>query len=417
MSEMEFTGMMDRFFSYVKIDTQSNEETTDFPTTKKQLDLSRKLKEELEVMGLEEVELTEWGYVLGTLKTNQDKKVPTIALIAHVDTSQDVSGANVKPRVHENYDGGDVKLSADGEYVIKVAETPLLKGKIGHTLITTDGSTLLGADDKAGIAEIMCALDYLIKHPECPRPNIRVLFTPDEEVGRGTEHITPEEIKADYGYTMDGEKLGEIEDETFCADTVELKITGVSAHPGYAKDKLVNAVKIATYMIGRFPQDSLSPETTEKREGYIHPYHISGGSESATIKILIRDFEDAGLTEKENYIKTVVDDALKKYPKAKIDVQVHESYRNMKQVLDKHPEVVDKAIRAVEMAGLTPTKNIIRGGTDGARLSFMGIPTPNVFTGGSNIHSRYEWVTLEDMQKASEVIVHLMKLWAGGTAP
>lgn len=414
MNKMEFPGMLDRFFNYVKIDTQSSEESPDFPSTHKQLNLSNMLKDELIKIGLEDVEVNRWGYVLATLKTNQPegKKVPTIVLIGHVDTSPDVSGENVKPQVHKNYNGQDVVLSGDGNYVLKVEEHPYLKEQIGKTLITTDGSTLLGADNKAGLTEIMCALEYLIKNPDFPRPNIRVLFTPDEEVGRGTEHITIEEIKADYGYTIDGEKLGEIEDETFCADSVEIKINGVNVHPGYAKGKLVNAVKIAAEIIEQFPKDSLSPETTEKREGYIHPHHISGGGEQVIIKILIRDFEENGLKEKEKFIKNIVDASSAKYPKAKIEFKVQESYRNMKIKLDEHPDVVEKAIKAVQAAGIQPVKNIIRGGTDGARLSFMGIPTPNIFTGGSNFHSRYEWITLEDMENASKVIVHLMKLWS-----
>jgi tripeptide aminopeptidase len=411
MTQMEFPDMLERFFSYVKIDTQSSEENAEFPSTKKQLNLSAKLRDELKTMGLQKVEMNKWGYVTATLPTNQEKDIPTIALIAHVDTSPDVSGENVNPQIHKNYDGKDVPLSADGNLVLKVDENPYLKEKKGKTLITTDGSTLLGADDKAGITEIMCALEYLIKNPDSPRPNIRVVFTPDEEVGRGTEHITAEEINADYGYTVDGEKVGEIEDETFCADTVEIKITGVNVHPGYAKGKLLNAIKIGTEIVEEFPKDRMSPETTEKREGYIHPYNITGGSEETIIKILIRDFEEKGLKEKEAFIKDIVDSVGGKYPKAKIDFKVHESYRNMKIVLDKHPQVMEKALKAVELAGLKAMKNIIRGGTDGARLSFMGIPTPNIFTGGSNFHSRHEWITLEDMQKASEVLVHLMKLW------
>jgi tripeptide aminopeptidase len=412
MSNMEFPGMLERFFSYVKIDTQSSEESTSFPSTQKQMNLLNKLKTELEELGLEDATMTKWGYVLGTLKTNQDKDVPTIVLIGHVDTSPDVSGENVNPQVHQNYDGTDIVLSHESGVVIKVEENPYLKEKIGKTIITSDGNTLLGADDKAGITEILCALKYLVDHPDLPRPNIRVLFTPDEEVGRGTEHITVEEIKADYGYTVDGEKLGEIEDETFCADTVEIKIQGVNVHPGYAKNKLVNAIKIGVDIIDRFPKDRMSPETTEKREGYIHPHHFSGGSEEAVIKILIRDFEEKGLKEKEDFIKNIVDSEAAKYPKAHIDFKVIESYRNMKLILEKHPQVLEKAAKAVEMAGIKPRKNIIRGGTDGARLSYMGLPTPNVFTGGANFHSRQEWIALEDMQKASEVMVNLMKLWA-----
>jgi tripeptide aminopeptidase len=411
MSNMEFPGMLERFFSYARIDTQSSETSTSFPSTQKQMNLLNKLKTELEELGLEEVTVTKWGYVLGTLKTNQDKDVPTIAMIGHVDTSPDVSGENVNPQVHQNYNGTDIVLSRESGVVIKVEENPYLKEKIGKTIITSDGNTLLGADDKAGITEIMCAMKYLADHPDIPRPNIRVLFTPDEEVGRGTENITVEEINADYGYTVDGEKLGEIEDETFCADTVEIKIHGVNVHPGYAKNKLVNAIKIGVDIVDQFPKDRMSPETTEKREGYIHPHHFSGGSEEAVIKILIRDFEEKGLKEKEDFIKKIVDSVAKKYPKANIEFKVIESYRNMKLILDNHPQVLEKAAKAVEMAGLKAFKNIIRGGTDGARLSYMGLPTPNIFTGGANFHSRQEWITLEDMQKASEVIVNLMQLW------
>ncbi|MCK4764279.1 MAG: peptidase T [Candidatus Aminicenantes bacterium] len=409
---MEFPGILERFFSYVKIDTQSSEEAKNFPSTEKQLNLAKKMQEELKNLGLEAVELTKWGYVLATLKTNQDKDVPTIALISHLDTSPDVSGENVNPMVHKNYDGKDIVLPKN-DVVIKVEENPYLKEKTGKTIITSDGSTLLGADDKAGITEIVSALEYLIENPDFPRPNIRVVFTPDEEVGRGTEHITAAEIAADYGYTVDGEKLGEVEDETFCADTVEIKVTGVNVHPGYAKNKLVNSIKIAVEIIEQFPKDGMSPETTEKREGYIHPYTFSGGSEETNIKVLIRDFDEQGLKEKEDFIKKIVDTASAKYPKAKIDFNVVESYRNMKLVLEKQPEVLEKAVKAIELSDIEPIKNIIRGGTDGARLSFMGLPTPNLFTGGSNFHSRQEWIALEDMQKAAEVIVNLMKLWAG----
>jgi tripeptide aminopeptidase len=276
-NKMEFPGMMDRLFSYVKIDTQSSEESTGFPSTPKQYNLLNKLKDELEAMGLEDVAITTWGYVLGTLKTNQSKKTPTISLIAHVDTSPDVSGDNVNPQVHTNYDGKDIVLPKDN-VVIKVSENPYLLEKIGKTIITSDGSTLLGADDKAGITEIMCAVKYLIENPGVPRPTIRVLFTPDEEVGRGTEHITPDDIKADYGYTVDGEKLGEIEDETFCADTVEVTIEGVYVHPGYAKNKLVNAIKIGAEIIEQFPKDGMSPETTENGKGIFIPIIFQGMS-------------------------------------------------------------------------------------------------------------------------------------------
>lgn len=410
-NQIEFPGMMERFFNYVKIDTQSDDSSPSFPSSQKQYNLLNLLKNELTEMGLEDVKMTQHGYVLGTIRTNQPKPVSTIALIAHVDTSPDVSGENVNPQVHTNYDGKDIVLPKDG-VIIKVSENPYLLEKIGKTIITTDGSTLLGADDKAGVTEILCACQYLLNHPEIPRPNIRVLFTPDEEVGRGTENITAEEINADFGYTVDGEKLGEIEDETFCADSVEIVITGVNVHPGYAKNKMINAVKIGADIINRFPKDSLSPETTEKREGYIHPHQFSGNVESAVIKILIRDFEESGLKEKEDFIKHIVEKVEFENPKIKIDFKVLESYRNMKYVLNNYPKVLENAVKAIEMSGIEPIRNIIRGGTDGARLSFMGLPTPNLFTGGANFHSRQEWVTLEDMQKASEVIVNLMKIWA-----
>lgn len=408
---MQFNDILERFLRYVKIDTQSNEESTSFPSTEKQLNLAKVLKQELEDLGLEDVKITKWGYVLATLKTNQKKDVPTIALISHLDTAPDVSGKNVNPKIHENYNGSDIILSDDKKYILKVSENPYLKEKIGKTIITTDGSTLLGADDKAGISEIMSAITFLVNNPDFPRPTIRVVFTPDEEVGRGTEKITVEEINADYGYTIDGEKLGEIEDETFCADAVELTIHGVNVHPGYAKNKLVNSIKIASEIIEKFPKNTLSPETTEKREGYIHPHVLNGNVEKTTIKILIRDFVEEGLKEKEEFIENITKDVIKKYKDAKYEFKVTEYYRNMKIIIDKYPEVIEKAERAIEISGVKPIHSLIRGGTDGATLSFRGLPTPNLFTGGSNFHSRYEWIALEDMKKAAEVIVTMMKLW------
>ncbi len=409
---MQFPDLLNNFLRYVKIDTQSDEESTSFPSTKKQFDLATLLKQELEEMKLENVKINKWGYVFAALKTNQSKKTPTIALIAHLDTSPDVSGKNVKPKLHKNYQGQDVMLSSKDNIILKLKENPYLKKQIGKTLITTDGSTLLGADNKAGIAEIMSAVNYLRKNPGIPRPNIQLLFTPDEEVGRGTEKLNLKDLKADYAYTIDGEKLGEIEDETFCADTVVITVTGVNVHPGYAKNKLINSIKVASEILERFPKTSMSPETTEKREGYIHPYTISGGVEETVIKVLIRDFGESGLKEKESRLKKIIDSIAKKHPKASIGFKIIESYRNMKSILDKYPEVLEKAIDAIKLAGIKPVKNIIRGGTDGARLSFMGLPTPNLFTGGLNFHSRYEWITLEDMQKATEVIIQLMKLWS-----
>lgn len=408
---MEFPELLDNFLRYVKIDTQSDEASKTFPSTKKQLVLAGLLKKELEKIGLDDVKMNKWGYVFGTLKSNQKKKMPTIALIGHLDTSPDVSGKDVHPRIHKNYNGRDIILSEKDKIILKIKENPHLKKQIGKTIITSDGSSLLGADNKAGIAEIMSAINFLKKNQEVPRPNIRIVFTPDEEVGRGTEKLKVQDIKADIGYTIDGEKLGEIEDETFCADSVDISITGINLHPGFAKNKLVNAIKIASRIIEQFPKSNLSPETTEKREGYLHPYQISGGVEQINIKILIRDFEEKGLKEIESLIKKIIKQVAKEYPKAKIDMTVNESYRNMKKILKQYPKVLEKAEKAIIMAGIKPVKNIIRGGTDGARLSFMGIPTPNLFTGGSNFHSRIEWIALEDMQKAVEVIINLMKLW------
>jgi tripeptide aminopeptidase len=335
-----------------------------------------------------------------------------MALIAHLDTSPDVSGADVKPRIHKNYQGQDIPLDDQGQWVLSAKDSPMLMDKIGKTLITASGDTLLGADNKAGIAEILTAVEVLLAHPEIPRPTIRVVITPDEEVGRGTEHITTSEIKADFGYTIDGEKLGEIEDETFSADTVEVEIIGVNVHPGYAKNKMINAVKLAAELIGFLPADTLSPETTEKREGYIHPYSLQGGNEKAVIRFLIRDFTRAGLKEKEGWIEKKTQVLQKKYPKAHFHFKVIESYRNMKEILENHPQVVEKAMEAVRMAGIEAIPNAIRGGTDGARLSFMGLPCPNIFTGGSNFHARTEWITYEDMEKAVEVIINLARLWA-----
>ncbi len=406
---MEFPDLLERFISYVKIDTRSDPDSKTFPSTAIQFDLAHKLSSELEGMGLNDVNVNQYGYVSGLLLSNQKSGMPVIALIAHMDTSPDVSGTGINPLIHRNYGGDDIKLP--GGLTLSVSENSLLKDRIRKTVITTDGTTLLGADDKAGIAEIMSAVNFLVKNPEYPRPDIKVLFTPDEEVGRGTDKITMDEIGADYGYTADGGNLGELEDETFCADTVEIKIKGINVHPGYAKGKMINAIKIAANIIEKLHQVAGSPENTEKREGYIHPNSLTAGVEEANIQILVRDFEEAGLYEKEKGIRETVSMVKEQYPHAEIIISIKESYRNMKQVLDNHPVVIQKAEQAMREAGLTPVRKGIRGGTDGARLSFMGLPTPNLFTGGNNVHSRLEWIVLEDMEKAAEVIVRLMKAW------
>ena len=411
MKTLDRSLFLDRFKHYVQYDTQSSEESETYPSTMKQLELSKRLVSELKDLGLKDVELTEHGYVFATLPSNVDHPVPTIGLIAHVDTSPDVSGKDVKPIIHENYQGGDIILPADKSQIIEFANNPALKNCIGHDIITSDGTTLLGADNKAGIAEIMGALAYLIRNPEIKHGKVRIAFTVDEEVGTGTKYFDVKKFGADFAYTIDGETAGEVEDETFCADTAIVKVKGVNVHPGYAKGKMINGIKIAAELIERLPKDSLSPETTEKREGYLHPNTIKGGVELTEITFLVRDFTVDGLKEKETYLQNLAAELSQKYSPAYVDVEIKESYRNMKYKLDEHPQVVEYALEAVKRAGLKPVKNLIRGGTDGARLSFMGLPTPNIFTGGHNFHSQKEWISVQDMEKAAETIVHLLQIW------
>jgi tripeptide aminopeptidase len=408
--------LLERFKSYVKIDTQSDENSSTYPSTEKQKELSRLLFKELQDMGLSEVEMTEHGYVFAALPSNlpndKDEKVPTIGFIAHVDTSPDVSGANVKPMIHKNYQGQEIVLPEDSTQKISLDTDPALKDCLGHDIITADGTTLLGADNKAGIAEIMSAVEYLKNNSNLKHGTIKVAFTVDEEIGTGTKYFDVEKFGAKYAYTIDGETAGEIEDETFCADTVNMRVTGINIHPGYAKDKMVNSLKVAAEFLNRLPKNSLSPETTEKREGYIHPNSINGGVEETNIKFLIRDFTVEGLKEKEKFLEEIKKEVLDLYTGATIEISIDESYRNMRYVLDKYPHVVQYAMEAIEQTGLKAHKNLIRGGTDGARLSFKGLPTPNIFTGGHNFHSKREWVTVQDMEKAAETIVHLSLIWA-----
>ena len=406
---------VERFLRYVSFDTQSSEESTSYPSTEKQKILGRQLVEELREMGLADAGMDEWGYVTATLPANAGHSVPVIGLIAHMDTSPEVSGADVRPVIHKNYQGGDLNLPAG--VVIRADETPELARQLGNDIITSDGNTLLGADNKAGIAEIFSAIRYLIDHPEIAHGRLRIAVTPDEEVGRGTEHFDVKGFGADFAYTIDGETLGEVEDETFCADSVTITISGVNLHPGYAKGKLVNATRIAARLIANLPQDALSPETTSGREGYIHPHHLTGTVEEAVIKFLIRDFTVEGLKEKETLLQQWAGEAMKSYPKARMDFRVDESYRNMKYEINKEPRVVEYALEAVQRAGITPIRNIIRGGTDGSRLSYQGLLTPNIFTGGHNFHSRQEWISIQDMQKAVQVIVLLAAVWAEKAAP
>ncbi|MGA2785819.1 MAG: peptidase T [Candidatus Bathyarchaeia archaeon] len=352
------------------------------------------------------------GYVTATLTTNIQHPVPIIGFIAHMDTSPDISGKNVKPQINNNYLGGDILLPGDNTQIIRILENPELRKKIGDDIITADGTTLLGADDKAGIAEIMDAMHYLVNHPEIEHGTIKVAFTPDEEVGTGVKYFDVKQFGAQYAYTMDGEALGEVENENFCADSVRVTFHGVPFHPGYAKGKMVNAIKIASTFIDKLPKDENSPETSEKMEGYLHPNAIQGGVENTTIKLIIRDFDVEGLNKKEEILRSLAEETVRNYPKSRFTFEIVKSYRNMRHILDKYPEVIDKAMTAVRMTGMEPRLHSIRGGTDGARLCYMGLPTPNIGTGGHNYHSKLEWISTQDMKKAVEVILNIANVWA-----
>lgn len=400
----------ERFLRYVKYDTQSDEDSKSFPSTEKQKILLADLAEELKEIGLKDAQIDKWGYVMATLPSDIRKDVPPIAFIAHVDTSPSVTGKNVKPVVHKNYQGGDIKLQNEG-WVIKESENPDLKKMRGLDIITTDGTTLLGADDKAGVAEIMDAVNYLITHPEVKHGIIRVCFTPDEEVGRGTENINLEKLGAKYAYTVDGSSRGEIESETFSADAVIIKFIGKNIHPGYAKNQMINSIKIASTFIDGLPKDKLSPETTEGREGYVHCTTFNGNEELTTLKFIIRDFDSAKLKEHENFLKDLAEKTISKFPGTKLKFEVIEQYRNMKEVLINHPEVTEYAIEAMNRLGIKPIMHPIRGGTDGSKLCFMGLPTPNVFAGQHSFHSQLEWVARQDMEMAVKTIVEICKVW------
>ncbi|HEX9251522.1 MAG TPA: peptidase T [Ignavibacteriaceae bacterium] len=401
---------VDRFLKYVKYDTQSDEESTSFPSSEKQKILSKDLAEELKSLGLKDAHMDEWGYVMATLPSNTTKKVDPIAFIAHVDTSPAVSGKDVNPIIRKNYQGGDIKLE-NGGWVITVDDNPDLKNMIGFDIITTDGSTLLGADNKAGVSEIIDAVNYLLTHPEVKHGDIKICFTPDEEVGRGTEKIDLKKLGAKYAYTIDGSSRGELETETFSADAVVIKFYGKNIHPGYAKNIMINSIKIASLFIESLPKDGLSPETTDGREGYVHCGSFNGNEELTTLKFIIRDFETNKLKEYEDFLKKLAEETVAQFPGARMEFQVIEQYRNMKEVLDKHPHVNDYAIIAMERLGIKPIMHPIRGGTDGYRLSFMGLPTPNIFAGEHSFHSQLEWVAIQDMEMAVKTIVEVAKVW------
>lgn len=412
MSSLSFTHTVtERFLRYVTIDTQSDPESATSPSTEKQKDLGRVLAAELKAMGVEDAHLDEYGYVYATIPANTDKKVPVICFCSHMDTSPDVTGKDVKPQVVKNYRGGDITLPGDSSQVIRFAEHPALKNQIGNDIITTDGTTLLGADNKAGVAEIMDAAHFFINNPDVKHGTIKILFTPDEEIGRGVDNVDLKKLGADFGYTMDGESAGCVEDETFSADGATITINGVSAHPGYAKGKMEHAIKIAAAIIERLPKEGCSPETTSGKQGFLHPIGIEGALEQATLSFIVRDFTEEGLKEKEVLLETIVKDVMKDYPRSTYKFEVKEQYRNMKQVIDRHPHVLEYAIEAIRRAGLRPMRTAIRGGTDGSRLSFMGLPCPNIFAGEHAFHSRLEWVSRQDMEKAVQTIVHLAMIW------
>jgi tripeptide aminopeptidase len=408
--------LLERFFRYVKIDTQSREDVEDrYPSTEKQKDLSRLLAGELKELGLVDAEMNEYGIVMATLPGHIASPGPVIGLLAHVDTSPEVSGKDVKPVLHANYRGGDIVLPGEPNQVIAASDNPELANVTGHDIVTSDGTTLLGADDKAGIAEIMTALDHLRRHPEITRPALRIGFTPDEETGSGTAHFDVEKFGANFAYTVDGSAPGEVENETFNAMAASFTVNGRNVHPGYAKGKMVNAVRIVSDIVGALMDDS-APENTELREGYLHPYVIEGGVEKTTLKILIRDFEMEGMEAKSRRLRDIQTQMQAKYSKAKIDLDIKESYRNMRLKLDEDPRGVLYALEAVRRAGLEPRLQIIRGGTDGAKLCFMGLLTPNLFAGMQNFHSKREWVSVQVMEKAVETIIHLIQIWANPPA-
>uniref|UniRef100_A0A832MLY9 Peptidase T n=1 Tax=Eiseniibacteriota bacterium TaxID=2212470 RepID=A0A832MLY9_UNCEI len=406
------TTVLERFLRYVTYDTQSDETSATYPTTAKQLVLLDLLVEELRAIGLADAARDEHGYVFATIPATSAKpNVPVIGFLAHVDTSPEQSGANVKPIVHRAWAGGDIVLPDDPSQVLRPADIPALAERIGDDIVTASGTTLLGADNKAGVAEIVAAAEYLMQHPEIPHGVVRLGFTPDEEVGRGTLHFDVKRFGAAYAYTMDGAARGTLEIETFSADAMTLTFQGFNTHPGFARGRMVNSIKVAADFISRLPREGLSPETTSGREGFVHPYVVDASVDRTAVKFLIRDFETPKLAEKEAMLERLARETVADWPGASVTCKVIESYRNMKEVLDQHPQVAEYAREAIRRAGMEPRATAIRGGTDGARLSFMGLPTPNVFAGEHNFHSRLEWISVQDMEKAVETIVHLCRVW------
>lgn len=401
----------ERFLRYVQVDTQSDPASTSFPSTASQLNLAHILVDELKLMGITDACLDPNGYVFATIPANTDRQVPVICFCAHMDTAPDVSGRGVKPILHPRYDGSPIVLPDDPTQVITTAMYPYLKEKIGDDIITASGTTLLGADDKAGVAIIMDLAHFLLTHPEVKHGKIRILFTPDEEVGRGVEKLDMQVLGAHFGYTLDGSEAGSFEDETFSADACVVTFEGVSAHPGAAKGKMVNAVKLAAAFVDALPKGGRSPETTEGREGFVHPLQISGTAEQAKVEFILRDFETAKLKVHADFLASLADEIVADYPGARTHMEVREQYRNMKEVLDRHPKVAEFAKEAIRRTGLKLLQTPVRGGTDGSRLSFMGLPCPNIFTGEMALHSKHEFISVQDMQKSLQTLVHLVQIW------
>lgn len=409
--ENKLKQLQERFIRYAKIDTQSDPDSPTCPSTLKQKDLGKVLVAELLEIGLSDASLDEFGYVYATLPSNTDKQVPVICFCSHMDTSPDCSGAQVKPIIHYNYNGEDLVLPDDPNVVIKMSEHRDLKDQLGNDIITASGTTLLGADNKAGLAEIMEAVSFLSQNQQIKHGTIKVLFTPDEEIGRGVDKADLKKLGADFGYTIDGETLGSIEDETFSADGATLIIKGVSSHPGFAKGKMESAIKILAAIIDALPKDRLTPESTHQKEGFIHPVSMQGHVERAEAQFILRDFDDELLRQHAVVLENVAKEVLKSYPGSGYELTVKPQYRNMKKVLDQYPQVIANGVQAIERAGLKVKKQSIRGGTDGSRLSFMGLPCPNIFAGEHAFHGKQEWVSVQDMEKAVQTIVNIACIW------
>ncbi|MDP4131779.1 MAG: peptidase T [Bacteroidota bacterium] len=405
------SGIADRFFRYVQTDTQSDPSSKTQPSTEKQKNLARILVEELRVAGITDAELDEFGYVYATIPSNSSRSVPVICFCAHMDTAPDCSGTGVRPILHKNYDGSDLVLPDDPEQIISTRDHPYLLEKIGDDIITASGKTLLGADDKAGVTIIMELVDRLRENPDIKHGKIRILFTPDEEIGRGVNKVNISRLGADFGYTLDGAELGSFEEETFSADGMKFIFHGVAAHPGHAKDKLVNAIKLASAFIDSLPDDELSPETTEGRYGFVHPVRMEGNAEKVSVEFIIRDFMTSKLKPYEEYLIDKAETVMGAFPSARYEYEIKEQYRNMKEVLEKHPQVSEYAREAIQRAGIELKESAARGGTDGSRLSFMGLPCPNIFTGEMAFHGKHEYVSVQDMEKSLETLVKLCEIW------